>query len=86
MDSAVPPVLAFAYALSEHPDAENADTDVSVDIAFGPPSETVPESAGRSDIDHVLICDHGQVGARQILPGSAAETVVRRAPVSVTIV
>lgn len=66
--------------------AEGAGVDVSTDVDFGSPSKRIPEYAGEHDVDHIVMGNHGQAGARQILLGSVAETVVRRAPVSVTIV
>ncbi|QLD89573.1 universal stress protein [Natronomonas salina] len=64
--------------------AADADVDVDTDIAYGPPSRTIPEYA--DGFDGVVMGEHGQAGARQILLGGVAETVVRRAPVPVTVV
>ena len=60
--------------------------ELSTDVAFGPPARAIPAYAEEHDIDHIVMGNHGQAGARQILLGSVAETVVRRAPVPVTVV
>jgi nucleotide-binding universal stress UspA family protein len=64
--------------------AAEAGVDVTTETAFGPPSRTIPDLA--EDFDRIVMGEHGQSGARQILLGSVAETVVRRAPVPVTVV
>jgi nucleotide-binding universal stress UspA family protein len=64
--------------------AAEAGVDVATETAFGPPSRTIPDLA--DDFDRVVMGEHGQSGARRILLGSVAETVVRRAPVPVTVV
>jgi nucleotide-binding universal stress UspA family protein len=64
--------------------AAEAGVEVATETAFGPPSRTIPEFA--EDFDRIVMGEHGQSGARQILLGSVAETVVRRSPVPVTVV
>ncbi|WP_336134462.1 universal stress protein [Natronomonas amylolytica] len=64
--------------------AAEAGIEVATETAFGPPSRTIPEFA--EDFDRVVMGEHGQSGARQILLGSVAETVVSRSPVPVTVV
>lgn len=66
--------------------AEETDADLTTALEYGPPSRVVPEYAGERGFDHVVIGDHGEAGARQILLGSVAEEVVRRSPVTVTVV
>ena len=66
--------------------AGRAGVDVATDVTYGPPSRAIPSYAGEHDIDHIVMGNHGQAGARQILLGSVTETVVRRAPVPVTVV
>jgi nucleotide-binding universal stress UspA family protein len=64
--------------------AAEAGVEVTTETAFGPPSRTIPEFA--EDFDRLVMGEHGQSGARQILLGSVAETVVSRSPVPVTVV
>lgn len=64
--------------------AADAGVEVTTETAFGPPSRTLPNLA--DGFDRVVMGEHGQAGARQILLGSVAETVVRRSPVPVTVV
>ncbi|MEF8807220.1 universal stress protein [Natronomonas sp.] len=64
--------------------AAEAGVEVTTETAFGPPSRTIPEFA--EDFDRLVMGEHGQSGARQILLGSVAETVVSRSPIPVTVV
>ncbi|WP_246282673.1 universal stress protein [Natronomonas halophila] len=64
--------------------AAEAGVEVATETAFGPPSRTIPNRA--EEFDRVVMGEHGQSGARQILLGSVAETVVSRSPVPVTVV
>jgi len=50
----------------------------------GKPTTAIVEYA--EDVDHVVIGSHGRDGLERLLLGSVAETVLRRAPVSVTVV
>lgn len=50
----------------------------------GMPTDVVVAHA--EDVDEVVMGSHGRDGAARILMGSVAETVVRRAPVPVTVV
>jgi nucleotide-binding universal stress UspA family protein len=38
------------------------------------------------DVDALVVGSHGRDGVTRLLPGSVAETVVRRSPVPVTVV
>ncbi|MFQ3320370.1 MAG: nucleotide-binding universal stress UspA family protein [Natronomonas sp.] len=64
--------------------AEEADVEVETHTEVGRPARTISEFA--EDCDHVVIGSHGREGVSRILLGSVAETVVRRAPVPVTVV
>jgi nucleotide-binding universal stress UspA family protein len=64
--------------------AAEAGIEVTTETAFGPPSRTIPNFA--EDFDRLVMGEHGQSGARQILLGSVAETVVSRSPIPVTVV
>jgi len=44
------------------------------------------EFAHEGDCDHVIIGSHGREGILRVLLGRVAETVVRRAPMPVTVV
>ncbi len=50
----------------------------------GTPARSIVEYA--ADVDAIVMGSHGRHGASRLLLGSVAETVVRRAPVPVTIV
>lgn len=52
----------------------------------GQPTEALVEYAEHNDVDHVVLGSTGRDGLTRLLLGSVAETVVRRSPVSVTVV
>lgn len=58
-------------------------TTASVD---GRPENTIVQYAEEHDIDHIVLGSHGRTGLERFLLGSVAETVAKRAPVSVTII
>jgi len=65
-----------------------ADHDRSVETAtvHGSVPTGIVEYAEEHGVDHVVMGSTGQTGLSRILLGSVAETVVRRAPVPVTVV
>ncbi|WP_121743907.1 universal stress protein [Natronorubrum halophilum] len=62
------------------------DVDFRTETAIGDPARAVVEYAEDHDIDHIIVGSHGRAGVSRILLGSVAEQIVRRAPVSVTVV
>ncbi len=52
----------------------------------GTTPQAIVDYADEHDVDHVVMGSHGRQGASRILLGSVAETVIRRAPVPVTVV
>jgi nucleotide-binding universal stress UspA family protein len=52
---------------------------------LGNPARTIIDTAEEENVDHVVMCSHNRQGVSRILLGSVAETVVRRAPVPVTV-
>ncbi len=54
-------------------------------IEVGKPAQTIIETAEEEAIDHIVMGSHGRKGVSRLLLGSVAETVVRRAPVPVTV-
>jgi len=57
-----------------------------VERVLGDPTEKIAAVAGREEIDHVVVGSHGRTGVSRVLLGSVAESVVRHAPVPVTVV
>jgi len=55
-------------------------------LEFGEPDEVIVEYAEEHDVGRIVMGSHCRSGAERFLVGSVAETVVRRAPVPVTIV
>lgn len=54
-------------------------------IEVGKPGQTIVDTAGDDDVDHIVMGSHGRKGVSRLLLGSVAETVVRLAPVPVTV-
>lgn len=66
--------------------AETHDRDVETRIRLGRPARSLVEVVDEEDVDHVVVGSHGRTGLTRVLLGSVAESVVRRAPVPVTVV
>ncbi|MEF8842030.1 MAG: universal stress protein [Haloarculaceae archaeon] len=66
--------------------AAEYDREVVTATAVGEDAKTIIEYVGEHDVDHVYVGSHGRTGVMRVLLGSVAETVVRRAPVPVTVV
>lgn len=60
--------------------------EVAVASEIGDPERVVVDHAAEEDIDHVVLGAHGRAGTSPPVFGRVAETVVRRAPVPVTVV
>lgn len=66
--------------------AADAGVDVETETVVGRPARAINEYAEAHDVDQIVMGSHGRSGVTRVLLGSVAETVVRRAPVPVTIV
>ncbi|MEF8791452.1 MAG: universal stress protein, partial [Haloarculaceae archaeon] len=62
------------------------DHEIHTEVHVGEDTSTRLDYVGEHDVDHVYIGSHGRHGVARVLLGSVAETVVRRAPVPVTVV
>ncbi|ADB59177.1 UspA domain protein [Haloterrigena turkmenica DSM 5511] len=65
---------------------DTSGVDFRMEVASGDPAREVVKYAEENDVDHILVGSHGRKGVSRILLGSVAERIVRRAPVSVTLV
>lgn len=66
---------------------EATDGNYEVETAIGKPSREIVEYAEEhDDVERILLGSHGREGVSRILLGSVAENVVRRSPVTVTVV
>ena len=65
--------------------AADTGADISTDSTVGRPANAIVEYATEHDLDHIVIGSHGRGGISRVLLGSVAETVVRRAPIPVTV-
>ena len=59
---------------------------VETAVGVGRPARSIVDQADDREVDHIVMGSHGRDGASRLLLGSVAETVVRRAPVPVTVV
>lgn len=66
--------------------AASAGVALETELVVGTPARGIVQFAREHDVDHVVIGSHGRDGVSRVLLGSVAETVVRRAPVPVTVV
>ncbi|MGM0718354.1 MAG: universal stress protein [Halobacteriota archaeon] len=78
--------LAEEYLESAVRLAGKHDREVDTDVRIGSPSRELIAYARESDADHIVVGSRGRTGLSRIFLGSVAETVVRRAPVPVTVI
>jgi nucleotide-binding universal stress UspA family protein len=73
--------------LEEYDDlATELGASVRTELVHGSPAQAIIGAVGDFDADHIVIGSSGRSGVGRILLGSVAETVAKRAPVSVTII
>ncbi|SER86749.1 universal stress protein [Natrinema salaciae] len=65
-----------------------ADSDVTLETerAVGEPAREIVDYAEDHEVDQIVMGSHGRTGVTRLLIGSVAEMVVRRSPVTVTVV
>lgn len=66
--------------------AEELDCHISTATEIGRPSRVIVEYADEHGIDHIIMGSHGREGVSRLILGSVAESVMRQAPIPVTIV
>ena len=66
--------------------AADHDRSITTESDVGDPARLVLEHATEEPVDHVVIGSHGRPNARRPMVGSVADSVVRRAPTTVTVV
>ncbi|WP_440769615.1 universal stress protein [Natronorubrum sp. DTA28] len=66
--------------------AAEYDAEVSTETASGEPAREIVDYADENEIGGIVIGSHGRTGPTRLLLGSVAEMVVRRSPVTVTVV
>ncbi len=65
---------------------DDSDLDVTTAIRIGQPPQQIVKYSDDNDCTAIVMGSTGRDGAARVLLGSVAETVVRRAPVPVTVV
>ena len=66
--------------------AKEHDVDITVSTANGRIASEIVQYVEENDVDHIVLGSHGRRGLARFLLGSVAERVVRRSPVSVTVI
>jgi len=66
--------------------AADADGEVTTESTVGDPAREIIDYAETHDIDEIVVGSHGRSETSRTLLGSVAELVVRRSPVSVSVV
>jgi nucleotide-binding universal stress UspA family protein len=74
-------LLAQAESLSA-----DYDRDITGFTDVGQPTRSIVSFVEEHNIDHIVMGSHGRRGLERFLLGSVAETVIKRSPVSVTII
>jgi nucleotide-binding universal stress UspA family protein len=77
---------AATERLAEVRDQQEYPADIETAVVGGRPIHEILQFTEDNSIDHIVMGSHGRDGAVRLLLGSVAETVVRRAPVPVTVV
>jgi nucleotide-binding universal stress UspA family protein len=79
---------ARAEGVFEAIESEAAETGVGVErnVEVGRPTNVIVEFATENRIDQIVMGSHGRSGVQRLLLGSVAESVIRRAPVPVTVI
>ncbi|MFT4947833.1 MAG: nucleotide-binding universal stress UspA family protein [Natronomonas sp.] len=83
---------SWADHLDEHTEAvihaaeDHVDDGIRTDTVGGDPAPAIVRYAEEHDVDHIVMGSHGRDGIQRLIMGSVAETVVRRAPTTVTVV
>lgn len=62
------------------------DIDFRMEMVAGEPAREIVDFAAEHDVHLIVIGSHGRRGVSRIVIGSVAEKVVRRAPMTVTVV
>lgn len=65
---------------------DTEDVEFRIETAVGKPSREIVSFAEDNDVTQIIMGSHGRKGVSRVLLGNVAENVVRRAPVTVTVV
>lgn len=65
---------------------DTPDLEFRIETTVGKPAREIVSFAETNDVSQIIMGSHGREGVSRVLLGNVAETVVRRAPVTVTVV
>lgn len=66
--------------------AADYDVDIETENLTGGPAREITAFADENDVDHIVLGSHGRRGISRFLLGSVSERIVKRSPVSVTLI
>ncbi|MCU4750811.1 universal stress protein [Halobacteria archaeon AArc-curdl1] len=66
--------------------AADRGVNVRTELMLGSPSRAIVDACEEFDVDHVVMGSRGRTGLSRLVLGSVADTVVKRAPTTVTVV
>lgn len=66
--------------------AADYDAELETESAVGEPAREIVAYAEDNETDQIVMGSHGRTGMTRLLIGSVAEMVIRRSPVTVTVV
>lgn len=82
----LPPVADAERALAAFLDAEAPRLPVAACVRTGDPAMTIVDEARAWEADVIVMGTHGRRGARRVMLGSVAETVLRNAPCATLVI
>lgn len=65
---------------------DEADVEFTIETVVGKPAQEIVEYAEDHGADVIVVGSHGREGVSRVLLGNVAEKIVRRAPMTVTVV
>lgn len=65
---------------------DEADVEFTIETVVGKPAQEIVEYAEDHGVDVIVVGSHGREGVSRVLLGNVAEKIVRRAPMTVTVV
>lgn len=78
--------LAKEFCADAEKQAADHDCEITTAIETGRPAREILAYAADHEIEHIIMGSHGRSGVSRLILGSVTETVIRQAPIPVTVV